>query len=76
MPEVNFGGPTARPNEPVTTGAPVGPGPGPEILQGTDPNQRDIERLRPMLPALEVLASLPTTSPETRNFIRKLRGAS
>jgi hypothetical protein len=28
-----------------------------------------------MLPALEVMASLPTTSPETRNFIRYLRGA-
>lgn len=25
-------GPTARPGEPVTAGAPVGPGPGPEVL--------------------------------------------
>lgn len=29
--------PTERPNEPVTTGNPMGPGPGPEIL---NPNQR------------------------------------
>jgi hypothetical protein len=26
--------PTQRPNEPVTTGNPMGPGPGPEILKG------------------------------------------
>jgi hypothetical protein len=27
--------PTARPNEPVTAGAPIGPGPGPEVLGPT-----------------------------------------
>lgn len=27
-----LGEPTARPNEPVTAGLPVGPGPGPEVL--------------------------------------------
>jgi hypothetical protein len=29
-----FTGPTARPNEPVTAGLPIGPGPGPEVLGG------------------------------------------
>ena len=28
----DFGGPTTRPDEPVTAGAPVGAGPGPEVL--------------------------------------------
>lgn len=32
MPSVQLAGPTARPEEPITTGAPVGAGPGPEIL--------------------------------------------
>ena len=27
----DFGGPTTRPNEPVTAGVPIGPGPGPNI---------------------------------------------
>lgn len=76
MPSVNFGGPTERPDEPGTTGNAFGPGAGPEALQGGDPNQADLARLRPMLPALEVLASLPTTSPQTRNLIRYIRGAS
>lgn len=30
--DINFTAPTARPNEPVTAGLPVGPGPGPEAL--------------------------------------------
>lgn len=30
----DFGAPTANPAEPVTAGAPAGPGPGPEVLGG------------------------------------------
>ena len=29
-----FTGPTQRPNEPITAGLPMGPGPGPEVLSG------------------------------------------
>lgn len=32
MPSMSLAGPTARPNEPITTGAPIGAGPGPEVL--------------------------------------------
>lgn len=32
MPSMQLGGPTSRPNEPVTAGAPIGAGPGPEVL--------------------------------------------
>lgn len=34
--DINFEAPTARPNEPVTAGLPVGPGPGPEALNLPD----------------------------------------
>lgn len=34
--------PSARPNEPVTAGLPVGPGPGPEVLGGNTAND-DVE---------------------------------
>lgn len=37
--DINFGGPTQRPDEPVTNGLPVGPGQGPEALGlGVGPN--------------------------------------
>lgn len=33
----DFGAPTVNPSEPVTAGAPAGPGPGPEVLGGFTP---------------------------------------
>lgn len=74
-PSVGFGDPSTRPDVPVTTGIPLGPGAGPEALQLPDPNQIDLDRMRDLLPALEAMANLPTTSTQTRNFVRYLRGA-
>lgn len=71
-----FDAPTQYPDRPVTHGIELGPGAGPEALGLPTADQRDMDRLRHLLPALEVMASLPTTSPETRNFIRYLRGIS
>jgi hypothetical protein len=65
MPDINFTGPTARPDVPLTT-----------PLAQTDTSQADLEYLSQYLPALEAMASLPTTSTETRNLIRYLRGVS
>lgn len=76
VPPTGFDAPTRYPDRPVTTGIPLGPGAGPEALNLPGRDQQDIDRLRHLLPALEVMASLPTTSPETRNFIRYLRGVS
>jgi hypothetical protein len=68
--------PTDRPGEPLTAGLPIGPGPGPEALtQPPDFYAEDLGRFRDVLPTLEVLASLPTSSIQTRNFVRRLRGA-
>ncbi len=66
--------PSARPGEPVTAGLSVGPGPGTESLamapDGPDPS---VVLWAPMLPALGVLASQPGSSPEVRQFYRRLR---
>lgn len=38
--------PTARPGEPVTAGAPLGPGPGPEVLAAQGLGGEDLDELR------------------------------
>lgn len=71
--------PTSRPDEPVTAGAPVGPGIGPQaagIASGApnviDENTR--QRLLAALPTLAWLASQPKASEQTRQFFRQVRG--
>lgn len=70
-----LGAPTDRPDEPVTAGVPVGPGPGPEIanLLEDDNGAKDLAMYLPML---EFMASQPGASSQTRNFVRRLRGAA
>jgi hypothetical protein len=44
----NLSDPSARPNEPVTTGLPVGPGAGPEALNGgleQDPTRQTLQAM-------------------------------
>ena len=67
--------PTERPNEPITTGIPMGDGAGPEVL-GINNNldtQEDRDRMLSYLPALEVVAASPTSSQAFRNYVRQLR---
>lgn len=67
--------PTGRPDEPVTAGAPVGPGVGPEAI-GLGPGARkqaDMQQLRAYLPVLIAQANRPDSTREFRNFVRRLR---
>ena len=67
--------PTQRPDEPITTGVPIGPGAGPEVL-GINNNldtQEDKDRMISYLPALEVMAASPNSSQAFRNYVRMLR---
>lgn len=66
-----MGAPTQRPDEPLTAGAPFGPGPGPEVLASNPDNYASLRR---QMPTLIKLADLPTTSDATRQVIRYLRG--
>lgn len=61
---------TERPDEPLTAGAPVGPGPGPEILR-----QGDTAAVGPYLPTLEVMAAQGDSTMAFRAFVRRLRGS-
>jgi hypothetical protein len=67
--------PTQYPEEPVTTGLPVGPGAGPEALlmpQSQDADT-DVQRLMSYLPALEAASLRPESSQAFRNYVRVLR---
>ena len=67
--------PSTRPEEPITTGIPMGAGAGPEVL-GINNNldtQEDKDRMISYLPALEVMAASPTSSQAFRNYVRQLR---
>jgi hypothetical protein len=68
--------PSQRPDEPITTGIPMGPGAGPEILGMNAPMQDtdvDMQRLISYIPALEAIASSPASSQAFRNYVRMLR---
>lgn len=65
-------GPSRRPNEPLTAGLPTGEGPGPEALAATQADP-DLVAMAPLLPMLELLASGPTGTVQTRNLVRRLR---
>ena len=71
--------PTERPSEAVTSGSPVGPGPGPEILSRPAPGRPSAEysaKLQAWMPMLEAKAALPGTSLNFRTFVRRVRMAA
>jgi hypothetical protein len=68
-------GESARPDEPITAGLDVGMGPGSEAVAplatvGTDPS---VVLWAQRMPALGLLASMPGSSPQVRQFYRRLR---
>jgi hypothetical protein len=65
--------PSQRPEEPVTAGAALGPGIGPEAAGILDDEQGTIEQLKPLLRSMEAIANLPNSTPQFRSFVRKLR---
>jgi hypothetical protein len=68
--------PTEYPQEPVTAGMPIGPGPGPESVPAPMiPATIDDAAMAKVLPMLETLADQPNASNQTRNFVRMMRGA-
>ena len=65
--------PTERPEEPVTAGAPIGPGPGMEALPSDDPYQRDMKMLSKYMPQFEAMAADENTPESFRLFVRYVR---
>ena len=65
--------PSMAPGEPVTAGADLGPGIGPQGAGILSDQQVSNEQLRPLLRSLELIANLPGSNTETRSFVRQLK---
>jgi hypothetical protein len=76
QPLIPLNAPSMRPNEPITSGIDMGPGPDSSILgygkQEYADRQKFASQMEEYRPALMFMASQPNTSPETRNLIRRL----
>jgi len=67
-------GPTQRPDEPVTAGAPFGPGDGPSRqMNNTEQSIADAKMIGKYLPDLMSMADQPDTPDGFRRFVRHLR---
>ena len=74
-PEGGLTAPSARPDEPLTAGLPVGAGAGPEALRQVMPAiPTDDYMLAKWMPALELMANRPDATVALRNYVRRLRG--
>jgi hypothetical protein len=69
-----FSAPTARPNEPVTSGAALGPGPDTSAI-GPTPMQTEaqtVSKVSQSLPYFQMLANMNNADPSTRLFVNLL----
>jgi hypothetical protein len=79
QPIIGLGEPSARPNEPVTSGAAMGAGPGMEALGPSAAESfnkqlvEDNQRLMQYLPSLELMANDPSASNTFRGFIQYMK---
>lgn len=68
--------PTQRPDEPVTAGAPFGPGDGPPVNLGyAQANDADMQKLKDYLPDLEAALNLSNVPSTFRMLVNYLRNA-
>jgi hypothetical protein len=63
--------PTERPDEPITAGAPLGPGPGPTPQPISSPD--DIQKILPYLSIIEARANMSESSQTLRNIVQYLK---
>lgn len=69
-----FGAPSELPDEPITAGLPGGPGAGPSVSEPAAMTKETADRLRAYLPVFIMLASNPDADPQTKQYVRQLRG--
>lgn len=72
-PPVPFTAPTQRPDEPVTSGAAAGEGPGPEVLGLGQSISNDTRKMKTMIPLLEQVANSDPDYKAMRMFVQYLK---
>ena len=72
---IGLGEPSQSPDVPVTDGAALGAGAGPEVL-GTPLKDPSADTMIAYLPALEYMANQPGSSDSARNLVRILKANS
>lgn len=65
--------PTENPGEPLTAGAPFGPGPGPESLSMAGMQAADVEVFKRYMPALESAAASDSVPDSFKRFVAYMR---
>lgn len=70
---IPFGAPTQNPGEPITAGAALGPGIGPEAAGISSDSDQTLDQLAGLLPSLALIANLPSATPEVRSYYRALK---
>jgi hypothetical protein len=70
---IPFGAPSQNPGEPITAGAALGPGIGPEAAGISSDSDQTLDQLAGLLPSLGVIANLPSATPEVRAYYRALK---
>lgn len=68
-----MGAPSARPDEPITSGLSGGPGAGPALPQPGKMDPQTADKMKSYLPVLIALASQPDVDPATRAYVANLR---
>ena len=67
--------PTQRPEEPITSGLPMGAGPGREALTGFDPRAQETALLAQKWgPMMDILSNNPETPDSVRMLARYIKG--
>jgi hypothetical protein len=72
-PVVPFDAETQRPDEPVTSGADAGAGPGTEVMDFANERSEDYESIKGALPFLRFMANMPGSSWAARNAVRDMQ---
>lgn len=70
---IPFGAPSQNPGEPVTAGAALGPGVGPQAAGIASDSEATLDQLAPLVKGFDLAANLPSATPEFRAFVRGLK---
>lgn len=65
--------PSMSPNEPLTAGAALGPGIGPDAAGIRSDTDATLDALAPLVPALELAANLADAPASARSYVRALK---